>query len=283
MLAWIGSLQPLLLGAVLLWSARAKLLSRYATAHARRTALSPLLGEERAVLAYRLLGGVEAALGATLLIPGLVRVEAVAATALSAGFLAYLSYAKIAAPDSSCGCLSSQPIPVNGRSFGRAGLMLAGSLLAVVSGAGWVSGLADRPVLGVALLLAEGAAIAVFSPELDHRWLLPLRRLHARLTHPLASPGAFDVPLESSVDQLHKSSAWRELARSLSSDVREHWDSDDWRVLVYSARYAGQTASAIFAVPRLRYEPEAVRAAIVDETGSTLLALESHPQPEYAV
>jgi len=163
MLAWIGSLQPLLLGAVLLWSARAKLLSRYATAHARRTALSPLLGEERAVLAYRLLGGVEAALGATLLIPGLVRVEAVAATALSAGFLAYLSYAKIAAPDSSCGCLSSQPIPVNGRSFGRAGLMLAGSLLAVVSGAGWVSGLADRPVLGVALLLAEGAAIVATS------------------------------------------------------------------------------------------------------------------------
>ncbi|MEV0270555.1 MauE/DoxX family redox-associated membrane protein [Hamadaea sp. NPDC050747] len=283
MIAWIGSLQPLLLGAVLLWSAQAKVFSRYAAAHARRTALAPLLGEDRAVLAYRTLAGVEAVLGAALVLPGLVRLEAVAATALSTGFLGYLAYAKIKDPKASCGCLSAQPIPINSRSFGRAGLMLAGSVLAVASGATWPSGLADHPVAGVALLLVEAAAIVVFSPEFDERWLMPLRRLYARLSHPLASPGAFDVPLESTVDQLHNSSAWRDLARTVTSDVREHWDEADWRVLVYSVRYAGQAASAVFAVPRLRYDPQAVRAAVVDDNGSTLAALESHPQPEYAV
>jgi hypothetical protein len=283
MSTWIGSVQPLLLGAVLLWSARFKIFSRYATSHARRTALAPMLGEERAVLAYRTLAGVEAVLGAALVIPGLVRLEAVAAAALSTGFLGYLAYAKIKDPKASCGCLSAQPIPINGRSFGRAGLMLIGSLLAVMSPVSWPSALKQHPAAGVALLLAEAATIVVFSPEFDRYWLLPLRRLRARLSHPLATPKAFDVPLESTVDQLHNSSAWRDLARSVTSDVREHWDEADWRVLVYSARYAGQAASVVFAVPRLRYNPESVRAAIVDSEGSTLATIESHPQPEYAV
>ncbi|NUT33362.1 MAG: hypothetical protein HOV79_09825 [Hamadaea sp.] len=283
MVAWIGSLQPLLIAAVLLWSARAKLFSRYAEAHARRSALAPLLGENRALPAYRLLGGVEAALAAALLVPGLLLAEAVAAAALSTGFLAYLAYARIKAPDSTCGCMGAQSAPVNGRSFGRAGVLLAAALTALAADGSWLAGLADRPVLGLALLVAEGAAVVAFSPELDRHWLLPLRRLHARITHPLASPGSFDVPLDSTVEQLQRSSAYRELAPSLRSDVREHWDEPGWRILVYSARYAGREGSAVFAVPRLTYAPETVRAAIVDATGATLLSLESHPTPEYAL
>lgn len=283
MVAWIGSLQPLLIAAVLLWSARGKLFSRYAEAHARRSALTPLLGENRALPAYRLLGGVEAGLAGALLVPGLLRAEAVAAAALSTGFLGYLAYARIKAPDSTCGCMGAQTAPVNGRSFGRAGLLLLFSVVAFAAPVSWVAGLVERPVLGLAVLVAEGAAIVAFAPELDRHWLLPLRRLHARITHPLSSPGTFDVPLDSTVEQLQRSSAYREIAASLRSDVREHWDEQDWRILVYSARYAGREGSAVFAVPRLKYAPETVRAAIVDAAGATLLSLESHPHPEYAI
>jgi hypothetical protein len=107
-------------------------------------------------------------------------------------------------------------------------------------------------------------AVVALSPELDHWWLLPWRRTWARWTHPLASPDAFDVPLESTVQQLHHSPAFRQLAGDLTSDVREHWDADEWRILVYTIRSTERTGSAVFAVPRLRYAPDAVRATVVD-------------------
>ncbi|MFF5073456.1 hypothetical protein ACFY2R_20225 [Micromonospora olivasterospora] len=70
-------------------------------------------------------------------------------------------------------------------------------------------------------------ACAALSPELDRRWLLPLRQLRVRLTHPLR--GGSGVPLLASVQQLQLSEAYRRVAPLLRSDVQEHWDDGEWR------------------------------------------------------
>ncbi|MFC7762342.1 hypothetical protein ACFQY4_33125 [Catellatospora bangladeshensis] len=96
------------------------------------------------------------------------------------------------------------------------------------------------------------------------------------------------MPLDSTVEQLRRSPVYAETAALLTSDLREHWDDDDWRILVYSARHAGGTeVSAVYAVPRLRYQPAAVRLALVDEpTGQVLLTRQSAPDaplPDWTV
>jgi len=129
-----------------------------------------------------------------------------------------------------------------------------------VTAFGWAFGWA----FGVVAVVAGLAAVVTLSPELDRHWLLPWRRTWARWTHPLSAPQAFDVPLDSTVQQLHHSPAFRQLASDLASDVREHWDADEWRILLYTIRSQGRTGTAVFAVPRLRYAPDAVRATVVD-------------------
>ncbi|MEU5945864.1 MauE/DoxX family redox-associated membrane protein [Micromonospora sp. NPDC047465] len=278
MIDMIAALQPLVVGAVLIWSARVKLFSRHAAAAAGRSALARLLGQHRALPAYRLLGGVELALGALLVLPPALPLEAVGATLLTAGFLAYLTYARRAAPASSCGCLSARPTPVSGRGLARAGLLLAAAGLAGLADGGWAGALAGRPAAGGAVLVAELAAVVALSPELDAAWLLPLRRLRARLTHPLR--GGTGVPLLATVQQLQLSDAYRRVAPLLRSDVREHWDDGDWRFVGHAARYRGRPATAVFAVPLADREPDAVRVAVVDDaTGHTLLSLAAAPPP----
>ncbi|MFG2101239.1 MauE/DoxX family redox-associated membrane protein [Micromonospora echinaurantiaca] len=278
MIEMIAALQPLVVGAVLIWSARVKLVSRHAAAAAHRSALVRLVGQRRALPAYRLLGGVELALGGLLLLPPVLRLEAVAATVLAAGFLAYLGYARRAAPTSSCGCLSARPTPVSGRGLARAGLLVAAGGLAALATTGWPAALGDRPVAGGAVLLAELAAVVALSPELDRAWLLPLRRLRARLTHPLR--GGSGVPLLATVQQLQLSDAYRRVAALLRSDVREHWDDDRWRFVTHAARYQGRPVTAVFAVPLADPEPGAVRVALVDDaTGHTLLSLAGTAPP----
>ncbi|WP_199561901.1 MauE/DoxX family redox-associated membrane protein [Micromonospora deserti] len=278
MIEMIAALQPLVVGAVLIWSARVKLFSRHAAAAADRSALVPILGQRRALPAYRLLGGVELTLGALLLLPPVLRLEAVAAAVLAAGFLAYLTYARRAAPASSCGCLSASPTPVSGRSLARAGLLLMAGGLAASATGGWPAALAGRPVAAMAVLLAEVAAVVALSPELDQGWLLPLRRLRARLTHPLR--GGSGVPLLATVQQLQLSDAYRRVAPLLRSDVREHWDDGDWRFVGQAARYQGRPVTAVFAVPLADPQPDAVRVAVVDDaTGHALLSLAGTPAP----
>ncbi|MFU8854190.1 MauE/DoxX family redox-associated membrane protein [Micromonospora sp. SL1-18] len=278
MIELIAALQPLVVGAVLIWSARVKLFSRHAAAAANRSALVRLLGQRRALPAYRLLGGVELTLGALLLLPPALRLEALAATILAVGFLAYLLYARRAAPTSACGCLSARSAPVSGRSLGRAALLVVAGALAVASPGGWPAALSARPIAGTAVLLAELAAVVALSPELDAAWLLPLRRLRARLTHPLR--GGSGVPLLATVQQLQLSDAYRRVAPLLRSDVREHWDDGDWRFVGHAAHYQGRPVTAVFAVPLADQEPDAVRVAVVDDaTGHTLLSLAGTAPP----
>jgi hypothetical protein len=281
MIQSLAAVQPLLVGVVLVWAARVKLLSRHAPAAARRSALAPLIGEKRVLPAYRLLGGVEIVVGVLLLFPPVLTVEALAATGLAAGFLAYLSYARVAAPGSSCGCLSTQPTPVTARSLLRAGLLLLASLLATMAAEPWWEALTGRPMLTTTILAGEAALIVALSAELDRIWLLPLRRFKARLTHPLR--GGYGVPLLATVQQLQLSDAYRRVNALLRSDVREHWDEGEWRMVCHVARYQGRPATAVFAVPRLRFAPDAVRVAIVDDaTGAVLWssgAAGQTPQP----
>jgi hypothetical protein len=108
----------------------------------------------------------------------------------------------------------------------------------------------------------ELAVVVALSPELDHRWLLPLRRWRVRLSHPLGNRPA-EVPLESSVQQLWKSPAYESVVTQLSSDLLDHWDEGEWRLLTYAARTPAGPVTAVFAVPRLDYRPSDVRLALV--------------------
>ncbi|GAA3748218.1 hypothetical protein GCM10022225_35230 [Plantactinospora mayteni] len=279
MLQSLAALQSLLVGVVLIWSARIKLFDRRAAEQARTSALGTLLGAERAVPAYRVLGGAELLLGILLVLPPAPVAEPLAAAALAAGFVGYLGYARRVAPDASCGCLSAKATPVTGRSIARAGLLVLAGLVGIAAGGTyWLPALTGSPAASAGLLLAEAALVVAFSPEFDSYWLLPLRRLRARLTHPLR--GGSGVPLLASVQQLQLSAAYRQVGTLLTSDVRDHWLEESWRMVCYSARYQGRAATAVFAVPAGEVAPDRVRVALVDDsTGATLVSL---ADPAYA-
>jgi hypothetical protein len=258
--------QPVLIAVVLGWAGVLKLRDTDGKA-AERSALSRLVGERRAPLAYRAVGGVELLLAVALLV---TPVAAIAAVVWAAGLLGYLGYARTHAPESSCGCLGKGHTPIRGRSFGRAGLLLAAGAFGLLAGHWWTG----APAVVAPLVVVELAAVVVLSPELDQRWLLPLRRWRIRVSHPLAGTG-FAVPVESSVEQLTHSPAYRETAAGLRSDLLDHWDEGEWRLLTYSV--AGGTA--VFAVPRLRYEPDAVRVAVVPDEDARATEQAGEPAP----
>jgi hypothetical protein len=261
---WLAGAQQVVVGGVLIWASGFKLVHRNASAAARRSVLARLVGKDRVVGAYRAVGVVEAVVGLLLLAPPALAVEAYAAAALFAGMLGYLAYGKWKAPDSSCGCLGDKHTPVRGRGFARAGLLLVLSLAATTGS--WL----DRPFATVGVVVVEAAVIVALSPELDHRWLLPLRRWRIRRSHPLAKH-TVEVPLESTVQQLWKSAAYRSVVEQLASDLLDHWDEGKWRLLTYSARTPDGPATAVFAVPRLAYEPDEVRVAMVAEKADILV------------
>ncbi|HEV7647048.1 MAG TPA: MauE/DoxX family redox-associated membrane protein [Actinophytocola sp.] len=274
MIESFASVQQVLLGGVLLWAAVVKLRNPGA---AHRTALKRLVGERRVVAAYRAVSCAELVLGALLVAPPAVAVEAYLGAALGVGMLGYLAYAKIKAPESSCGCLGDKETPVRTRGFLRAGVMVVAGVLAAFGTAWWPAAVVDRPLATVGLLVAEAALVVALSPELDHRWLLPLRRWRVRLSHPLASRTGV-IPLESSVQQLRKSGAFRSVTDQLRSDLLDSWEEGEWRILTYAARTDNGTgtgtgtgrATAVFAVPLLDYRPDDVRVALVPEADEVL-------------
>ncbi|WP_020391274.1 MauE/DoxX family redox-associated membrane protein [Kribbella catacumbae] len=268
MMGQVAALQALVIGALLVWSSYGKLVGPLVGARARRTALKKFVGEKRAEPAFRAVGGVELLIGAALLLPPLWMMESLAAIALSVGFLGYLTYSRVASPDSSCGCAGSATAPVTWRTFGRAGLLLAAAVLASTADVGWWSAPGGA---AIAVVLVEVMLFVALSSELDRHWLLPLRRLKVRLTHPLAATAAYDVPLATTQHQLLRSGAYRAVNSLLRSDIRDHWDEGEWRFVSYTATYDDRPATAVFAVPRLRYEPDEIRVAIVDdENGETV-------------
>ncbi len=275
----IAAAQPLLVGAILLWSSYGKLFGPMAELSARRTALARLVGKDRAHPAYRAVGVLEALVAATVLLPPALLLDGVAATALGAGFCGYVGYARLAAPDSSCGCLGTKQSPVSWRAIARAGLMLAAGIAMLVSGTAWWSALSTGVSVTLVALVVEALVFVALSGELDRYWLRPIQRLQVRLTHPLgATAGSFEVPLASTVQQLLSSPAYRAVGEAVRSDILDHWDEDEWRFVSYAASYDGRPATAVFAVPRSKYQPDAVNVAVVDdETGETLYKPELLP------
>lgn len=266
MIGWVASLQPLVIAGLLGWAGAVKLRGLRTEQQVKRNALSRIVGEAHASTVWRLVGGLELVVGAALLLPPVHPAKTGAAAVLCAGFLGYLGYAKLAAPDASCGCLSAKLAPVSWRSFARACLLLAASLLSFgYATAWWPSSVATDPLPAVAVLLAELALCGAFSVELDDYWLVPLRKLRVRLTHPLANNVA-TVPLEATVEQLHLSEAYRQFGAMITSDVLDSWEDGDWRLLQYAVRTKDRTATAVFAVPLATQDPESVRVALVDET-----------------
>ncbi|MQA26931.1 MAG: hypothetical protein GEU94_16045 [Micromonosporaceae bacterium] len=269
-MAWSASLQPLVIAALLAFTGVMKL--RGNAERARETALGRLVGKERAAAALRSVGGLELCVVVALLLPFGRPVTAGASALLAAGFLGYLGYAKVAAPESDCGCTGAAKEPVGWRSFARAGLLgglsvfaLAGAL-AMPSSSWWGEAVIAAPLAAAGLTLAELALFGALTPEYDRYWLLPMRQLKVRLTHPL---GGFDdgaAPLLATVQQLQVSEAYRQVGTMIASDVRDSWDEGEWRILEYAARRDGQRTTAVFAVPLHRYDPDAVRVAFVDES-----------------
>ncbi len=269
MIESLASVQQLLLGGVLLWASMVKFRGRAPEA-ARRSALKRLVGERHVVAAYRAVGAVELVVGALLVAPPVVAFEGYLAAALSVGMLGYLTYAKVKAPESSCGCLGDKEIPVRARGFLRAGVMVASGVLAAFGTQWWPAAVADRPLATLVALVAGAALIVGLSPELDHRWLLPLRRWRVRLSHPLTS--RMDViPVESSVQQLRKSAAFLSVTDQLRSDLLDTWEEGEWRILTYAARTDAGPVTAVFAVPLLDYRPDDVRVALVPEADEALV------------
>ncbi|MGH8880065.1 MAG: MauE/DoxX family redox-associated membrane protein, partial [Stackebrandtia sp.] len=144
---------PLLLGVILLWAAAVKLFSRRGAVAARDTALTSLVGESLAPLAYRTLGGAEAVVGAALLVPVVWAPPAVAATLLTAGFCGYLGYARIAAPQSSCGCMGAKGAPISWRAFTRSGAMFVASLAIPAADVAWTAAVARQPAVSLTVFV----------------------------------------------------------------------------------------------------------------------------------
>jgi hypothetical protein len=259
----IDSLAPLV-GGVLVWAAALKLFGRNAKLAAQRSGLSRLVGKDRAFAAYRAVGGAELTVGALLLLPPASAAESWAAAVLSAGMLGYLTYLRLVSPQSSCGCLGEKHAPVRWRGFARAGVLLLAGAGSAFASRWWAGAFLDRPLETVTVLACGAALIVVLSAELDWLWLVPLRRLRLRISHPLAGRPV-EEPLAATVQQLQQSDAYRSVAGLLRSDLLDSWDEGEWRIVTYSARRDSGPATAVFAVPRLRHKPELVRVALVDD------------------
>ncbi|MFI5693466.1 MauE/DoxX family redox-associated membrane protein [Kribbella sp. NPDC051586] len=254
----VAAAQPLLIGLLLLWSSYGKLAS---SEQAERTALPRLVGESRAKPAYQAVAVIEAVIALALLAPPSWAIEAVAAAALAVGFTGFLAYSKVVVPEASCGCAGKSARPVGYRAIARALLLLATAALATTTTVGWWSA---GPALVV--LLVEAAVFVMLSAELDRYWLLPIRRLRIRLSHPYAGTASSTAPLAATQRRVLLSPAYRAVDGMLRSDIHDYWDDDDWRYLSYVARYDGRRATAVFAVPHQDSTPESVRVAVVDES-----------------
>ncbi|WP_055590619.1 MauE/DoxX family redox-associated membrane protein [Peterkaempfera griseoplana] len=228
------------LGALLAVGGAAKLFGRDTARQAAGTALVRIVGAGRAGLALRAVGAAELLVGAGLTASPASAAPGMAAAALGAGFLGYLGWARVAAPESSCGCSARERGPVTWRSFARAALVLAGGAGAAARGGTWWDEVAAHPAAAAATAAATALALAALSTDLDHLWLLPLRRARLRLLgHPLAPTGtgrtAGRVPVAASVELLERSLAWQSMSSVVRSALLEHWDEGGWRIL----RFAG--------------------------------------------
>lgn len=276
MLSLITQMLPLIAGGLVGWTGGTKLLPRRAERQAKGSVLAHILPNPRAAtLGMRVVGAVELVLAAALLTRPMSSVAVFGMAALGVGFVCVLWYARVTAPESSCGCTSTRHTPITWRSFARAGLVAGGGAASAAAPAPWWSAAAHRPVAAIAVTAGMVAVFCIMSGELDHLWLLPLRRARVRLFgHPLAGT-AGQVPLAATEELLQRSLAWQSAAPVIRSALVDHWDSGGWRLLRYSGIHQGpagpQPVSVVFALDANAstetVSQPVVRVSVVDEEG----------------
>ena len=283
MLEWIAAVLPPLVAAILLWSGSSKLFTRRGKLRAQSTALTKLVGENRASLAYRSVGAGEAILALLLLVPQARPATSVAVVCVGIGFLAFLTYSRVTVPEASCGCMSAKSVPISWRTFTRAAWILVSGLIMFAASDSWFAAIAAQPVLASGALLALAVSFVMLSAEFDGAWLIPLRRLRVKFTHPLAGDTT-PIPLEHSTEQIYHSEAYKTVNGLLRTSVRETWEEEDeWRLVVFGALIDDRATSAVFAVPLHRHAPDEVIVAMVDdETGETVMRIAPHEAPPNA-
>ncbi|HEY7429128.1 MAG TPA: MauE/DoxX family redox-associated membrane protein [Streptosporangiaceae bacterium] len=277
----LPELAPLVLACLLGWTGGGKLLGRRTAQQAADTALARLLpGAAAAALALRAVGALELVVAAALLLAPAWPVTAAGTALLGAGFAGYLAYAKVTAPESSCGCASARHTPVTWRSFARAGLVVAAGAGCAAAQPPWWPAAAHRPAAAALAVALFAALLAGTSSELDRYWLLPLRRARVRLLgHPLAGTGG-QVPVAATVELLENSLAWQTMAPVIRSSLADHWDSDGWRILRYSGVHDGadghRPVSVVFAIDANAtlhtVSQPAIRVSVVDEESQQAIA-----------
>jgi Methylamine utilisation protein MauE len=273
LLSLLPQLLPLMLGGLLGWTGGAKLPRRRAARQAAGSALERILPSPwAAALALRAVGAMEVVLAATLLLRPLSQVAAFGTAALGVFFVGYLGYAKVTAPQSSCGC-TSRRTPVTWRSIARAGLVAAGGVGCAFASVPWWSAAAHRPAAAAAVIFLAAVGFGIVSSDFDRLWLLPLRQARLRLFgHPLAGTSG-EVPLAATVELLEASLAWQATAPIVRSALVDHWDSDGWRILRYSGVHDGpdgpRPVSVVFALDANAttetVRDPVVRVSVVDE------------------
>ncbi len=276
----VTNLLPLALGILLAATGASKAFGRRVARQAAGTALVRILGDgRRATQALRATGGVELLVAAGLVAAPVAVVPAAAAIGLGVCFLGYLAYARITAPRSSCGCTARDNGPISWRSFVRAGLVVAGGALALAARAAWWTQAARQPAASAAALAVILLVPAVVSGDLDHLWLVPLRRARIRVFgHPLAA-GPAEVPVAASVQLLERSLAWTAASPVVRSGLVDHWDADGWRFLqfagVHDTARGPRPVTVLFSLdPRHTVDSApapAVRVALIDDVSDEVV------------
>ncbi|MCL2552194.1 MAG: hypothetical protein FWE15_02890 [Actinomycetia bacterium] len=285
MIPIVSDLAPLVCGVLLAVTGASKLFGRRTAQLAANTVLVRVLNDgRRAGLALRAVGAAELAVAAALLaVPDTVAPGA-ATAALGAGFVAYLGYARATAPESSCGCSAKAEGPIGVRSFARAGLVLLGGAVAATASGPWWSEAGRRPGWSVAFVAAAAVLLCAVSADLDHLWLLPLRRLRIRVFgNPLAGAGGGPVPVVASVELLEQSLAWQAASPIVRSALLDHWDDEGWRLLRFAGVYeapgrGARPVNVLFALDLAASidttASPAVRVSVIDDDTDELVPVD---------
>ncbi|MDI5973649.1 hypothetical protein POF50_030650 [Streptomyces sp. SL13] len=281
MASLITNLAPLALGVLLIATGVGKAFGRQVARQAAGTVLVRVLNDgRRATLVLRATGVAELVIAAGLLAAPTTVVPAVAGTALGVGFVGYLGYARVTAPESSCGCTARDNGPVSWRSFVRAGLVVAGGAFAIAARSAWWTQADRHPVTAVAFLAVTAALLVAVSRDLDHLWLTPLRKARIKVFgHPLTAAAA-DVPVAASVQLLERSLAWTAASPVVRSGLIDHWEADGWRFLQYSGVHETPQGGARPVTVLFSLDPHdtidtapspAVRVTLIDDISDELV------------
>jgi uncharacterized membrane protein YphA (DoxX/SURF4 family) len=143
------------------------------------------------------------------------------------------------APDVGCGCFGTKSEPVTARTVVRAGVLCGLALVAAIAGGVWTDALSHP--LATVFGLAVGVALLATTPKLRPRDVR-LRAGQAVCSHRPAPP-------RQTLERLRGSELWADAREYLAADVpTEEWRDGCFRYLTYPANYAGQAATAVFAL-----------------------------------